>query len=31
MAKKRHEKMLTISDFKGNANENNTMIPPHPY
>jgi hypothetical protein len=30
MAKKTHEKMLTISDHKGNANQNHTKIPPHP-
>jgi hypothetical protein len=29
MAKK-HEKMLTISSHKGNANQNHTKIPPHP-
>jgi hypothetical protein len=29
MAKKTHEKMLTISDHKGNANQNHTKIPPH--
>jgi hypothetical protein len=29
MAKK-HEKMLTISFHKGNANQNHTKIPPHP-
>jgi hypothetical protein len=29
MAKK-HEKMLTISSYKGNANQNYTKIPPHP-
>jgi hypothetical protein len=29
MAKK-HEKMLTISGHKGNANQNHTKIPPHP-
>jgi hypothetical protein len=28
--KKTHEKMLTISSHKGNANENHTKIPPHP-
>jgi hypothetical protein len=28
MAKK-HEKMLTISAYKGNANQNHTKIPPH--
>jgi hypothetical protein len=27
---KTHEKMLTISGHKGNANQNHTMIPPHP-
>jgi hypothetical protein len=25
-----HEKMLTISSHKGNANQNNIKIPPHP-
>jgi hypothetical protein len=30
MAKKTHEKMLTISGHKGNANQNHTKIPPHP-
>jgi hypothetical protein len=30
MAKKTNEKMLTISGHKGNANQNNTKIPPHP-
>jgi hypothetical protein len=32
MAKKKkpHEKMLTISSHKGNANQNHTKIPPHP-
>jgi uncharacterized protein (DUF736 family) len=25
-----HEKMLTISSHKGNANQNHTKIPPHP-
>jgi hypothetical protein len=30
MAKKTHEKMLTISTHKGNANQNHTKIPPHP-
>jgi hypothetical protein len=30
MAEKSHEKMLTISSNKGNANENHTKIPPHP-
>jgi hypothetical protein len=28
--KKTHEKMLTISSHKGNANQNHTKIPPHP-
>jgi hypothetical protein len=28
--KKAHEKMLTISGHKGNANQNHTKIPPHP-
>jgi translation elongation factor EF-Tu-like GTPase len=27
---KAHEKMLTISGHKGNANQNHTKIPPHP-
>jgi TolA-binding protein len=27
---KTHEKMLTISGNKGNANQNHTKIPPHP-
>jgi hypothetical protein len=27
---KTHEKMLTISGHKGNANQNRTKIPPHP-
>jgi hypothetical protein len=27
---KTHEKMLTISGHKGNANQNHTKIPPHP-
>jgi hypothetical protein len=27
---KTHEKMLTISSRKGNANQNHTKIPPHP-
>jgi hypothetical protein len=27
---KTHEKMLTISSNKGNANPNHTKIPPHP-
>jgi hypothetical protein len=30
IAKKIHEKMLTISSHKGNANQNHTKIPPHP-
>jgi hypothetical protein len=30
MAKKAHEKMLTISGYKGNAKQNHTKIPPHP-
>jgi hypothetical protein len=30
MAKKVHEKILTISSHKGNANENHTKVPPHP-
>jgi hypothetical protein len=30
MDKKTHEKMLTISGHKGNANQNHTKIPPHP-
>jgi hypothetical protein len=30
MAKKAHEKMLTISNHKGNANQNHTKILPHP-
>jgi hypothetical protein len=30
MAKKAHEKMLTIPNHKGNANQNHTKIPPHP-
>jgi hypothetical protein len=29
MAKKTHEKMLTVSGHKGNANQNHTKIPPH--
>jgi hypothetical protein len=29
MAKKTHEKMLTISGRKGNTNENHTKILPH--
>jgi hypothetical protein len=31
MAEKHMEKMLTISDHKGNANQNHTKIPPHFY
>jgi hypothetical protein len=31
IAKKTHENMLTISTHKGNANQNHTKIPPHPY
>jgi hypothetical protein len=30
MPKTTHEKMLTISSHKGNANQNHTKIPPHP-
>jgi hypothetical protein len=30
MAKKTHEKILTISSHKGNANQNHIKIPPHP-
>jgi hypothetical protein len=30
MAKKTHEKILTIPDHKGNANKNHTTIQPHP-
>jgi hypothetical protein len=30
MAKKSHEKMLTISSHKGNANQNHTKILHHP-
>jgi hypothetical protein len=30
MAKKAHEKMLTIPGHKGNANKNHSKIPPHP-
>jgi hypothetical protein len=30
MAKKTHEKMLTIPGHKGNANQNHTKIPPPP-
>jgi hypothetical protein len=26
-----HEKMLTVSSHKGNANQNHTKISPHPY
>jgi hypothetical protein len=29
MAKKTHEKMLTISSHNGNANQNHTKIPSH--
>jgi hypothetical protein len=29
--KKAHEKLLTISNHKGNANRNHTKILPHPY
>jgi hypothetical protein len=29
MAKKTHEKMLTIPGHKGNENQNHTKIPPH--
>jgi hypothetical protein len=29
MSKKTHEKLLTISSHKGNANQNHTKIPPH--
>jgi hypothetical protein len=29
MAKNIRKKMFTISGHKGNANQNNTMIPPH--
>jgi hypothetical protein len=29
MAKKTHQKMLTISSHKGNVNRNHTKIPPH--
>jgi hypothetical protein len=28
--KEKHEKMLTISSHKGNANQKHTKIPPHP-
>jgi hypothetical protein len=31
MAKKTHEKMLTIPGHKGNANQNHTKILPHSY
>jgi hypothetical protein len=31
MAKKTHEKMLTIPGHKGNVNQNHTKIPPHSY
>jgi hypothetical protein len=31
MAKKYMKKMLTISSHKGNANQNHTKIPPHPF
>jgi hypothetical protein len=31
MAKKHMKKMLTISSYKGNANQNHTKISPHPY
>jgi hypothetical protein len=30
MAKKTHEKILTIPGHKGNANQNHVKIPPHP-
>jgi hypothetical protein len=30
MVKKTHEKILTMSSHKGNANQNHTKIPPHP-
>jgi hypothetical protein len=30
MAKKHMKKMLTICSHKGNANQKNTKIPPHP-
>jgi recombination DNA repair RAD52 pathway protein len=30
MAKKAHEKMLTISSHKGNASQNHTKTPSHP-
>jgi hypothetical protein len=29
LAKKTHEKMLTISGHKGNTNQDHTNIPPH--
>jgi hypothetical protein len=28
---KTHEKMVTISSHKGNANQSHTKTPPHPY
>jgi hypothetical protein len=31
MAKKTHEKMLTIPGLKGNSNQNHTKIPPHSF
>jgi hypothetical protein len=31
MSKKHMKKMLTISSHKGNANQNHSKIPPHPY
>jgi hypothetical protein len=31
IAKKHMKKMLSISSHKGNANQNYTKIPPHPY
>jgi hypothetical protein len=31
MAKTIHKEMLTIPGHKGNANQNHTKIPPHPY
>jgi hypothetical protein len=30
MTKKHMKKMLTVSSYKGNANQNHTKIPPHP-
>jgi hypothetical protein len=30
VAKKAHEKMLTVSSHKGNVNQSHTKIPPHP-